>query len=215
MGLFFVFLKIGLLDRHPNVSVFALLFGGGWEQGAVNHTFRGHTSYVFCVDFHPRSHIIASGSFDQTVKLWDVRSGDCIKSMAAHSEPVTSVNFNRDGTLIASCSFDGLRCAGGLLGSGVLNWRGLAWRHTVGVAVVVVEQVCAVTDSPFTCADIVPLLSFSRIWDTSTGQCLRTLIPDNNPSAYVHVGVTCRRHSRLLAATATARRFSLPSHLTW
>ena len=139
MGLFFVFLKIGLLDRHPNVSVFALLFGGGWEQGAVNHTFRGHTSYVFCVDFHPRSHIIASGSFDQTVKLWDVRSGDCIKSMAAHSEPVTSVNFNRDGTLIASCSFDGLRCAGGLLGSGVLNWRGLAWRHTVGVAVVVVE----------------------------------------------------------------------------
>ncbi len=69
------------------------------------------------MDFHPRSHLVVSGSFDQTVKLWDVRSGDCVKSVSAHSEPVTSVNFNRDGSLVASCSFDGLwyACGGWLL----------------------------------------------------------------------------------------------------
>ena len=64
---------------------------------------------MFCVDFHPRSHLVASGSFDQAVKLWDVRSGECVKSLAAHSDPVTSLSFNRDGTLLSSCSFDGMR----------------------------------------------------------------------------------------------------------
>ena len=63
---------------------------------------------MFCVDVHPRSQMVASGSFDQSVKLWDARSGECIRSMSAHSDPVTSVNFSRDGALLASCSFDGL-----------------------------------------------------------------------------------------------------------
>ena len=32
--------------------------------------YRGHDSFVFCVDQY--CHMIASGSFDETVKLWDV-----------------------------------------------------------------------------------------------------------------------------------------------
>ena len=49
-----------------------------------------------------------SGSFDETVRVWDVKSGKCLKVLPAHSDPVTAVNFNRDGSLIVSSSYDGL-----------------------------------------------------------------------------------------------------------
>jgi WD40 repeat protein len=35
-----------------------------------------------------------SGSFDETVRLWDTRTGNCIRELPAHSDPVTAVgNF--------------------------------------------------------------------------------------------------------------------------
>jgi COMPASS component SWD3 len=71
-------------------------------------TLHGHTNYVFCVNFNPQSNIIVSGSFDETVRVWDVKSGKCLKVLPAHSDPVTAVDFNRDGTLIVSSSYDGL-----------------------------------------------------------------------------------------------------------
>lgn len=69
---------------------------------------KGHSNFVFSVAFHPHGNLIASGSFDETVKLWDVRCGSCISTLPAHSEPCTSVDFNCDGTCIVSSSHDGL-----------------------------------------------------------------------------------------------------------
>uniref|UniRef100_A0A6N2LBP0 WDR5-like beta-propeller domain-containing protein n=1 Tax=Salix viminalis TaxID=40686 RepID=A0A6N2LBP0_SALVM len=58
--------------------------------------------------FNPNSSMIVSGSFDETVRIWDVKSGKCLKVLPAHSDPVTCVDFNRDGSLIVSSSYDGL-----------------------------------------------------------------------------------------------------------
>jgi COMPASS component SWD3 len=49
-----------------------------------------------------------SGSFDESVRLWDVRAGRCIRAIPAHSDPVTSAQFNRDGTIVVTSSYDGL-----------------------------------------------------------------------------------------------------------
>jgi WD40 repeat protein len=38
-------------------------------------------------------------------------AGKTIKVLPAHSDPVTAVSFNHDGTLIASCAMDGLMYA--------------------------------------------------------------------------------------------------------
>lgn len=46
--------------------------------------------------------------FDESVRIWDVKTGKCLKTLPAHSDPVSAVHFNRDGTLIASSSYDGL-----------------------------------------------------------------------------------------------------------
>ncbi len=45
-------------------------------------------------------HSLLPQSFDETVKLWDVRCGECVATIPAHSNPVTGVDFNRDGTCI-------------------------------------------------------------------------------------------------------------------
>uniref|UniRef100_A0A0N5AVN9 WD_REPEATS_REGION domain-containing protein n=1 Tax=Syphacia muris TaxID=451379 RepID=A0A0N5AVN9_9BILA len=71
-------------------------------------TLKGHTNYVFCCNFNPPSSLIVSGSFDESVRIWDVKSGTCIKTLPAHSDPISGVCFNRDGTLICSSSYDGL-----------------------------------------------------------------------------------------------------------
>lgn len=68
--------------------------------------FRGHDNFVFCVQMY--QNMLVSGSFDETVKIWDCRSGDCVSTLPVHSDPVTAVSFNRDGTCLVSASHDGL-----------------------------------------------------------------------------------------------------------
>ena len=50
--------------------------------------------------------LLASASFDSTVRLWEVERGTCLHSLTKHDEPVYSVAFSPDGKLIASGSFD-------------------------------------------------------------------------------------------------------------
>ena len=85
---------------------------------AVAKPLRGHLNNVMGVDVSPRGNLIASASFDESARLWDVRSGRCVRAIPAHSEPVTSARFNSDGTVVVTGSYDGLMCARGARGSG-------------------------------------------------------------------------------------------------
>ncbi|MBW4430337.1 MAG: CHAT domain-containing protein [Pelatocladus maniniholoensis HA4357-MV3] len=69
--------------------------------------FKGHTHWVNGVSFSKDSKIVASASFDGTVKLWDVTTGQDIKTLKGHKSQVTSVSFSPNGKTIASASFDG------------------------------------------------------------------------------------------------------------
>ncbi|KAL4922860.1 WD40-repeat-containing domain protein [Aspergillus aurantiobrunneus] len=91
--------------------------------------FIGHHNYVYSIAFSPKGNMLVSGSYDEAVFLWDVRSARIMKSLPAHSDPVSGIDVVWDGTLIASCATDGL----------------------------------------------------VRIWDTATGQCLRTIVHEDNP----------------------------------
>ena len=78
------------------------------ETGEALLEFKGHSNFCFSCQFSPQGNLLVSGSFDETVKIWDVRSDECISTLPAHSDPVTSVSLNRDGTCIVSSSHDGL-----------------------------------------------------------------------------------------------------------
>src|SRR5438045_4339725 len=47
-----------------------------------------------------------SGSYDDTVRLWDAGTGAALQTLEGHSHSVNSVAFSPDGKLVASGSYD-------------------------------------------------------------------------------------------------------------
>ncbi len=60
---------------------------------------------VTTVSFSPDEQIIASGSTDKTIKLWQ-RDGTLLKTLEGHTAAVRSVSFSPDGQIIVSGSED-------------------------------------------------------------------------------------------------------------
>jgi WD40 repeat protein len=88
-----------------------------WDtaSGSELRTLTGQSSWINSVAFSPDGHILASGSgtlgadgvnANNAVKLWDVASGNELRTLIGHSAWITAVAFSRDGTLLASASGD-------------------------------------------------------------------------------------------------------------
>lgn len=69
-------------------------------------TLEGHTNYVSSIAFSSDSKLIATGSFDKTLRLWDVRSGTQLRVLNGHTEAVETAVFSPDNTKLASGSYD-------------------------------------------------------------------------------------------------------------
>ena len=112
-------MTLGRLKLPALVLVVAGLAGGGLflrpaagdppPKPAVSVTtddkplvLKGHTDSVFAVAFSPDGKTLASGSFDKTIKLWDVATGKEIRTLAGHTKEVVSVAFSPDGKRLAS-----------------------------------------------------------------------------------------------------------------
>src|SRR5215475_8313842 len=66
----------------------------------------GHLSWIDSVAVAPDGKTALSGSWDNTLRLWDLASGREIKVFVSHSAPVTSVAFSPDGKTALSGSRD-------------------------------------------------------------------------------------------------------------
>jgi len=64
------------------------------------------TASMTSVAFSPDGSLLASGSLDSTIKLWDVRSRTLVVTLEGHSYAVSSIAFSPDGSLLASGSGD-------------------------------------------------------------------------------------------------------------
>ena len=60
-------------------------------------TYHGHQGALWTIDVDPSTTLLASGAADNTVKLWEVRTGRCLKTWDFPTA-VKRVEFSEDGT---------------------------------------------------------------------------------------------------------------------
>jgi predicted Zn finger-like uncharacterized protein len=127
-------------------------------------TFEGHTHSVSSVSFSPDGRQALSGSWDNTLRLWEVATGRCLRTFEGHAKWVYSVSFSPDGLLALSGSWDQtLRLWEVATGSCLRTFAGPT------------ESVLSVAFSP----DGRLALSASGfllvlLWEVATGRCLGT-----------------------------------------
>jgi WD40 repeat protein len=148
-----------------NHSVFAVTFVA--NNSVANHVAANHS-------------VVASGSYDRTIKLWDLQTGDCLNTLAGHADGVLCLSSHPQSAILASGSFD---CTIKL------------WNTSTGECLQTLsdhrEPIYSIKFHP----DGRTLASGSwdetiKIWDAQTGQCLQTLRADRPYEGINITGVT-------------------------
>ena len=65
-------------------------------------TLKGHTEAVTAVAVSPDGKLFASGSEDQSVRIWDAESGRVLRTLRGHESAVHSMVFSGDGERLAT-----------------------------------------------------------------------------------------------------------------
>ncbi|RSM14987.1 hypothetical protein CEP52_001006 [Fusarium oligoseptatum] len=79
-----------------------------WDiaSATVSRTYSGHQSEIYALDISKDGHMIASGSADRTVRLWDTKSGSEIAQFTFPDTPV-SVAISSNPAMLVAGSLDG------------------------------------------------------------------------------------------------------------
>jgi len=154
-------------------------------------TLTGHTGYaVESVAFSPDGKLLAAGSDDNSVILWDVASGKEVNTLNGHGHLryIRSVAFSPDGKLLASESD---------------NFTVVLWDVASGQAVNTLTGNTSYVDSVAFSPDGKLLASVSDsiviLWDVASGQEVRML--KGTPPGYIE-SVAFSRDGKLLASAS-------------
>jgi len=86
--------------------------GSNWRHGRYStKTFKGHTNGVMCLQFD--EHILATGSYDATIKIWDIQTGKEVRTLSGHTLGIRCLQFD-DNKLISGSIDSTIK---------VWNWR--------------------------------------------------------------------------------------------
>ena len=93
-------------SRDRSVIVWALTKEDGDNYGYARRSLRGHNHFVSDVVISSDGQFALTGSWDNTLRLWDINSGVCTRRFVGHTKDVLSVAFSADNRQIVSGSRD-------------------------------------------------------------------------------------------------------------
>jgi WD40 repeat protein len=155
------------LDRNRSQPLWFRKLGRPKElvRNACLRTLEGHTEEVSSVALHADGRRAVTGSWDHTVRVWDLDTGACLRTLEGHTSSVNSVALHADGRRLVTGSWD--------------NTVRL-WDMDTGACLRTLEGHTGWVNSVALHADGRRAVSGSydntvRVWDLGTGACLRTL----------------------------------------
>ena len=137
-----------------------------YENISIAHNLNGHSSYVNTLAISPDGQTLVSGSADKTIKIWNLSTGQEIRTLTGHSNPVNTLAISSDWQTLVSGSAD----------KTIKIWN-LSTGQEIRSITGNFSYVNALAISP----DGQTLVSGNadkaiKIWNLSTGQEIRTLI---------------------------------------
>ncbi|KAJ9137050.1 Sulfur controller-2 protein [Pleurostoma richardsiae] len=177
--------------------------GSNWKYGRYNmKIFRGHSNGVCCLQLSSDDSVLATGSYDATIKIWSVETGEEIRTLKGHTRGVRALQFDDNklisgsldatiriwnwhtgeclSTLLNSAGILSVHFDGELLASGSID-------HSVKVFNFDTKQtfclrghtdwvnqvrICPESRTVFSASDDCTV----KVWDLDTKQCIRTYI---------------------------------------
>ncbi|KAI1189340.1 WD domain-containing protein [Nemania serpens] len=145
-------------------------------RSPARYTLQSHREPVTCVAFHPVFSSLASGSEDYTIKIWDWELGELERTIKGHTKAVLDVDFGgpRGGTLLASCSSD-LTIKLWDPSDEYKNIRTLPGHDHSVSAVRFIPSGAAGAPSSGNLLVSASRDKTLRVWDVSTGYCVKTI----------------------------------------
>ncbi|CAG5115886.1 unnamed protein product, partial [Candidula unifasciata] len=95
---------------NAKINVWRIPKGGITEELVDEPEFslRGHTEKIYFIRFHPlASDLIATASYDMTVRLWDLKQQKEVMRLEDHEDQVFCLSWSSDGKFFATVSKDG------------------------------------------------------------------------------------------------------------
>lgn len=75
-------------------------------NGSARAQFNGHTKDVTSLSLHPAGTWLASGSADGSVRIWDITSGQTVRTLSGSNSAIFAVSFSHDGKRLAAGGAD-------------------------------------------------------------------------------------------------------------
>ena len=79
---------------------------GDEEFDQAKSVLEGHDDTVFGIAITPDGKTVASGSSDNTIKIWDLATNRCRLTIRVHIEPIIGIAITPDGSKVLSDSND-------------------------------------------------------------------------------------------------------------
>ncbi|KAI7291254.1 WD40 repeat-like protein [Hortaea werneckii] len=89
--------------RRPWKDVYKDRFkvGTAWKYGRCStKVFKGHSNGVMCVQFD--ENVLITGSYDSTVKVWDIHTGEALRTLTGHTSGIRCLQFDDNKLMTGS-----------------------------------------------------------------------------------------------------------------